>query len=551
MKFSSKVILITLLPLFFGCNSSDSEKVTVIKEVSSTEGSLFSFELPEGTNLLDENNSEIYFKLVDGQVTGTTPSVDENKSFLFKLNDYQAVELKVTNKDYVPLEEKTRTYAFSSSNIGKYGQFLTSGNDIPLFKIGDEEVHYPVTVSKYAHDLYASYLINDSAETLELFYINANWLRDNCIYTPYGFCSWRTAPAYTPYKTGPDWPSAMAQGQAISVMISAYSITKDSSYLKVAQDAIAAFNYPGELKGVNSQWDEYYWYEEYTSEEPARVLNGFLFAIAGLYDALELLDDETAEIAFEQGVLALKNKLHLYDADFTSLYDNEQAVKRYASAKGRSLDGYHELHIFQFAWLYQVTQDTQFLDIFKKFLANDIGLFRSRQIKSGDSNRIEAINVTHSVNSTTNGPIHLTDRNWTYGNYWSTHRNGTEVIFDLNEINDSEGVKCLMMSSIDTKYFPKYFDIYSYQNDQWDLAMTREEVGEIAYTDHTWAYQSHTSTARTYCFESPIKTTDKLKIAVYLSDSNLVAIREMDVHYNRSKIELELLSIYDKWAPKK
>ena len=119
---------------------------------------------------------------------------------------------------------------------------------------------------------------------------------------------------------------------------------------------------------------------------------------------------------------------------------------------------------------------------------------------------------------------------------------------NYNEINSSEGVECVMMASVDTKYFPKYLDVYSYENEQWNLAVTREDVGDIAYTDHTWEYQNQTSTGRTYCFDEPVKTTEKLKIEVYLSDSNLIAIREMDVHFNRPKIEAELLSIYDKWA---
>jgi heparosan-N-sulfate-glucuronate 5-epimerase len=226
-----------------------------------------------------------------------------------------------------------------------------------LVAIGEQQVNYPVTVSKYAHDLYANYRSSGNVDVLDKFYINANWLRDNCVYTKYGFCSWRTEPAYTPYETGTDWPSAMAQGQAISVMISAYSLTQDTNYLKVAQDAMAAFFYPANVKGVKSDWDGGVWYEEYASENPAHVLNGFIVAMAGIYDAVELLDNESAKIAFDLGIENLKTKLTRYDVDFTSLYDQNDQQLRFANAnanaKARSLDGYHELHILQLAWLYQ------------------------------------------------------------------------------------------------------------------------------------------------------------------------------------------------------
>jgi heparosan-N-sulfate-glucuronate 5-epimerase len=187
--------------------------------------------------------------------------------------------------------------------------------------------------------------------------------------------------------------------------------------------------------------------------------------------------------------------------------------------------------------------------MFNKFLADDIATFRTRKMKSGLSNRIETIEASYSVRPETNGANWLNDRIWTYGNYWSTNKNGTAVIFTLNEINESEGVQCIMMSSIDTKFFPKYFDVFSYNNGQWQLEVEREIVEQIEYTDHTWLYQGKTATARTYCFNQPIKTTDKLKIELYLGASNLIALKEIDIHFRRANIEQELLSIYDNWKP--
>lgn len=533
--------------LLFGCGSDKSSDKTVFDEISSMEGLPFSFDLPKGIKLSDNQVDDIYITFDNNEIKGVAPSVDEDTTFNILLSNQEILLIHVTNREYVTISADTRNYAFANGNITKYNQFLTDNVDVPLVDISGQKVHYPVTVSKYAHDLYANYRSSKDPLVLDKFFINAHWLRDNCIYTLYGFCSWRTEPEYTPYTTGFDWSSAMAQGQAISVMISAYSLTQDDAYLKVAQDAIAAFHYPGKVKGVNSDWDGYVWYEEYTSEKPAHVLNGFLFAIAGLYDAMELLNDSSAKLAFESGIVALKEKLDVYDADFTSLYDNEVEQKRFASAKTNSLDGYHELHILQLAWVFQVTQEPKFLNVFKKFLSNDIGSFNTRKMKSGPSVKIASLTTTHSVNVKTNGPEYLTDRNWTYGNYWSTHRNGTEIEFTLNDVDYSPGVNCIMMSSISPKFFPESFDVFTYDGDNWLLAFARESVENLTYVDHVWVYQGKETTARTYCFNEMLKTSKKLKLSLVLPDSNLIALKEINVHYSRENIENELLSIYQSW----
>lgn len=543
-KFKRCLILFSVLALT-ACGSK--KEVVVFDEISSMEGLPFSYSLPQDIQLSDSQTDKIYVKYNNGVIEGVAPSVDEATSFNIVLSNQEVIKVGVNNREYEPIPEDTRVYAFGNGNIIKYNQFLGEDTDIPLVAIGDEKVHYPVTVSKYAHDLYANYKSTKDPLVLDKFFINANWLRDNCIYTDYGFCSWRTEPEYKPYNTGFDWPSAMAQGQAISVMISAYSLTQDSIYLKVAQDAIAAFHYPGNLKGVNSDWDGVVWYEEYTSESPERVLNGFLFSLAGLYDGVELLNDSSAKVAWENGLIALKEKLDIYDVEFTSLYDYGLVQKRFASAKTTSLDGYHELHILQLAWLFQVTQDVQFLKMFKKFLANDIGPFNSRNIKAGSSVKISSLTTTHSVKADTNGPEFLTDRNWTYGNYWSTHRNGTEIEFNLNDVDDSSGVSCIMMSSVLPKFFPKSFDVYTFDGDSWQLALAREKIENLPYIDHVWSYQGQNTTARSYCFDEKLKTKSKFKIALFLPDSNLIALKEVNIHYSREKIEDELLNIYKSW----
>lgn len=538
--------IVSCLIFIQGCSGNSEKKQEIVKSINALEGTPFSVELNSPPSDLKADN--VFVSYEGNFLKGIAPSVREDTIFEINLGDERIVEIAVTNKSLPEISSKLRPYAFSSPNIAKYNNYLKTGNPVPLVPIGSEMVHYPVTVSKYAHDLYANFLITGDDDIYDKFIINADWLKNNCIYTNYGFCSWRTEPAYTPYNTGDDWASAMGQGQSISVLISAASLTGDSSYLSVAQDAVAAFYYPGNVKGVNSTWDDHLWYEEYTSESPEHVLNGFLFSVAGLYDAMELLNDVSAENLWIEGMKALESKLSLYDAGFTSLYDNAD-VKRFANAKGRSLDGYHELHILQLAWLYQVTKNAQFKTAFHKFLANDIGSFRSKKVKSLDSQKIKKITASHSVRVDSNGPSFLNDRNWTYGNYWSTNRNGTYIELELNGVDNSDGISCVMMAARETKYFPSSFELHTTDDaGQFNVSLTREQVSNIEPIDNKWVWDDKESIARNYCFENPIKTNNKLRIVTFLGEGNLIALRELDVHFRRESLEDEILDIYSSWV---
>lgn len=561
MKFKLATLEVLFISLALsGCGGSDNKTASnedandtvreVLAEVTALEGTPFSVELPNADSAVHSVGG-VYITSENDSATlgGIAPSVDEDTSFDINVGDESVIKLFVKNKELPVISESEHTYAFSSANIAKYNGYISNGNNIPLVDIEGQLVHYPVTVSKYAHDLYANYLLTNDAAVYGKFIINVNWLRDNCIYTEYGFCSWRTEPSYSGYNTGPDWASAMAQGQAISALISASSLTQDSSYMKVAQDAIAAFYYPGELKGVSSKWGDNIWYEEYTSETPARVLNGFLFALAGLYDAAMIAEDESAKLLWAQGLDVLAKKIDLYDADFTSLYDND-VIKRFANAKTATLDGYHELHVLQLSWLYQVTQNELFLEYFQKFLADDIGTFDLVKLNGVETKKIVNIQASHSVAPETNGPEFLNDRNWTYGNYWSTHRHGTFLDIQLNALDNSPGIQCIMMAARDEKYFPATFDLYTSTADgEFQLAVSKEVVKEIEPIDHKWEYLNKQSIARTYCFNEEVHSaSDTIRLKLELGDVGLIALREIDVHYRRLIMEYRLLEIYENWV---
>jgi hypothetical protein len=108
------------------------------------------------------------------------------------------------------------------------------------------------------------------------------------------------------------WLSAMAQGEAISVLVRAYSVASDERYLDGARLALEPFTKTYDGGGVRAEWDGLTWFEEYPGESPKHVLNGFEVALIGLHDLSDL--DPLAADLFAEGAAALDAKIATFDS---------------------------------------------------------------------------------------------------------------------------------------------------------------------------------------------------------------------------------------------
>lgn len=149
---------------------------------------------------------------------------------------------------------------------------------------------------------------------------------------------------YASYDLNAPWYSGMAQGQVSTVMISAYLITKDESYLDFAIKAISLMNVLVEDGGVRVDLSsEHIWIEEYADRQLNResyplVLNGNLFAIDGVFMLYKLTNDPVYYNILEKALLGLEHHIDKYDAGFWSYYDIKNNFAHV---------GYHRLHIKQ------------------------------------------------------------------------------------------------------------------------------------------------------------------------------------------------------------
>nr|XP_022341923.1 D-glucuronyl C5-epimerase-like isoform X2 [Crassostrea virginica]XP_022341924.1 D-glucuronyl C5-epimerase-like isoform X2 [Crassostrea virginica] len=158
------------------------------------------------------------------------------------------------------------------------------------------------------------------------------------------------------------WYSAMGQGQAISLLVRAYVVSKDQKYIEAAGKALNVFDIPSSRGGITSKYlNTYDWYEEYPTTPSSFVLNGFMYSLIGLYDLKEMATgkiSEKAEEIFDKGMRTLKAMLLMFDTGTGTFYDLRHITAGLAPNRARW--DYHKVHINQVLLLSEVDSDPLF-----------------------------------------------------------------------------------------------------------------------------------------------------------------------------------------------
>ena len=164
------------------------------------------------------------------------------------------------------------------------------------------------------------------------FMILACWLRDaQESHGGWSIESMRKTYYLVPY-------SAMAQGQAVSVIIRAYFATTDESFLQSAHAGIRFMLAGIEHGGTSRRLDSHLLFEEYPMLQCNAVLNGWINALFGIYDYTLFDKCDYLACVLHESITSFVAMLPRYDMGFWSFYD---LTGRVASPY------YHEVHIAQ------------------------------------------------------------------------------------------------------------------------------------------------------------------------------------------------------------
>lgn len=236
----------------------------------------------------------------------------------------------------------------------------------------------PIAIAQYGLGNYNLWRRSADAHRKRKFFLVADWLCSHLEPNLKGIPVWNHHFNWEYRDTlKAPWYSALAQGQGISVLVRAHKESGNCRYLNAAHAALASFQHSiteGGVAFTDESGD--LWFEEYIVAPPTHILNGFIWALWGVYDYALATKDNAAKELFARGVRTLLQNLERYDLGFWSLY--EQSGTRLPMVASAF---YHRLHIVQLRVMHRLTgeQDfTRIADRWESYLR--IGACRARAL---------------------------------------------------------------------------------------------------------------------------------------------------------------------------
>lgn len=309
------------------------------------------------------------------------------------------------------------SYAFMQQKFPNKN-FRKDSDGVILTKKGK---YKPTVIMNLAMASYHEYKKTKSRQALEIFLPQIEWVKNNFyVYKKnYGFWLFPDK-SRSDYNLKPYWNSALTQGFGIGTCMVAYEHTKDEKYLEIAKLALKGFLIPKTYGGFLIKIDGKNWFEEYPTEKPSRVLNGYIFALAGLMNYYDNTGDSLSLKLFNDGVNHLKDLLPDYDIEFNSKY------RIFEDKNDMAKDLYHKLHIKQLLWLYYKTETPEFYNKAKKFLE----IRRSNFRVAGQSiKRIKNIESNYKKKYLE----YLYTNDWGWGAVWTASSKDAYLKINLHE----------------------------------------------------------------------------------------------------------------------
>jgi hypothetical protein len=188
----------------------------------------------------------------------------------------------------------------------------------------------------------------------------ADWLSANLEQNSHGLWVWNHHFDWDYRDTlRAPWYSGLAQGQGISLLLRAHAHAGLEKYRQAAERAFVPLTQFVGAGGVLFEDEQKnLWIEEYLVDPPTHILNGFLWALWGVYDFWLARADTSAIDVFDRGVATLSQNLARYDTGYWSLY--EQSGTR---LKMLASPFYHGLHIVQLRVMARLTGNMFFRDM--------------------------------------------------------------------------------------------------------------------------------------------------------------------------------------------
>lgn len=206
------------------------------------------------------------------------------------------------------------------------GEVVIHASGLPQVRDGDKLYWNTVTLSHFGLTMYGRLLAGDETARAPFFAAVDKLLELQSSNGGFPYPSRQHR-----QTTLPDgWVSAMAQGNALSVFARAVQLKNDERYRRAGELAFANLMTPVSAGGSRTSMAtldpsllRYIFFPEYPANPIDYTLNGYMYALLGVYDwsMSESGSKAQAAQAFKDGMRTLDKLLPLHDVDGYSTYD--------------------------------------------------------------------------------------------------------------------------------------------------------------------------------------------------------------------------------------
>jgi heparosan-N-sulfate-glucuronate 5-epimerase len=203
--------------------------------------------------------------------------------------------------------------------IASHSWVRFDADGIPTVREGTRYYYNPVTIAEYGLQEWTFHEADGDPQHLANALKAADWL---VAHQQAGTGTWRYEFDFPVSGMGDvtmraPWISAMAQGQAMSLLARAWDATARRADLDAAIAALAPFRRSVARGGVTADFTltggHAPYYEEYPTTPASFTLNGFMFSLIGLHDLADAAPATDAGVLYAAGMSTLDQALPLYD----------------------------------------------------------------------------------------------------------------------------------------------------------------------------------------------------------------------------------------------
>jgi glycosyltransferase involved in cell wall biosynthesis len=193
------------------------------------------------------------------------------------------------------------------------------------FTLGDAGVPYHInpkdthstSIALYALANWNEYLLTDTENHREEFLTQAKWLVEHEVRIGSEAGGWPISFSHLDVHGEGLALSALMQGNALSVLVRAYQLTRKRVFLEAARRAVCTFELDILDGGVSTPIGENgIFFEEMAVYPATHALGGFIFALIGLYDYVALIGDTRTEELIQRSLVTMHMLLDEFDVGF-------------------------------------------------------------------------------------------------------------------------------------------------------------------------------------------------------------------------------------------